>query len=482
MTSAVLRLCGVAFAASLLSAQSTPDTSYQVRMRVVALDNSGQPVTDLNATDLRLADQGKQQRITFFRTPGGKAEASHAGEFSNRGATPSAHATVVLFDLMNQSRADRTTSAKKLAKSLQQLESGDSLYLYVLGLDGTLHAIHAIPRNPAEAFAEDRQWTRQAEKLMDEAMNTLNLADPAGVLQEDVVKKTYVALENVATQISAVPGARDLIWVTNGMPTVSNPRVTCSGDWIDCGLYVPHLAVTLERAGVAVHPICYVGAPSPDVTRDIEEMAGLTGGKAWFGDDLKAALDGIATAARASYLLAYQPKKDFFDSKFHKVRLNAERNGVRLLFRQRYYAIPDQRPAPAIEQSALVGAYANAADGSAIGLRVIASAATATPNNVHLEIRIQPSDVLLAESGKNYEGQVTVLLASYTAAGPTGNPVPKTFNLKLNAEQREKALKEGIPIAQDHAIDGNVQRIRVIIYDPGSRGVGSLTVPVPPRS
>ena len=59
-------------------------------LHVVALDKAGQPVTDLKAGDLRLADDGKPQSIVSLRLNDART-----------GAAALPHLTIILFDLLN---------------------------------------------------------------------------------------------------------------------------------------------------------------------------------------------------------------------------------------------------------------------------------------------------------------------------------------------------------------------------------------------
>jgi VWFA-related protein len=201
-------------------ANGTADPTL-VRLNMIALDASGQPVNDLTASDVRLTDQGKAQRIAFFRRAGAQPAAS-GNEYSNGGASP--HTTAILIDLLNQGRADRIDAARKVGRSLQQLESGESVYLYLLSLEGTLVPIHPIQPQPGQTATPDKTWTQQVEKQVELAMQNVNRGRPVGMSQEDMVKKTYVALETLATQLAAVPGRRDVVWVTNGVPEVFNTK------------------------------------------------------------------------------------------------------------------------------------------------------------------------------------------------------------------------------------------------------------------
>ena len=452
-------LCSFAISGCILSAQSGDEAARLVRLNVVAT------AADLKADDFRVTDDGKAQRIALFRGP--QSANTNAGEFSNR-PVPPPHTTAILLDLLNQKlSADRLDSSRKIGQSLKQLDSGESVYLYLLAFDGRLVPIHAIE----PGAAPNKTWTQDIDATLAKSMKELNKTRPAGMSDEDVVKKSYVALETIANQLALLGGQSDIVWVTNDIPNVWGPK-TCSGDWIECALYVPHLSVTLDRAGVLVQPLSYSGLLNPTATRYMEEMAGLTGGRAYYNEDMRAVIKQLAANASTTYAISYAPPHESWDSKFHKVKVTCERKGVKLEARQRYYALPDTRPGPQQAQATLVAAYQRASDVAEIGLR--ASVSSTTPNMVHVEIRVDPADLLLLESGGEYTGQLTVLLSARAAAGPQGEPTLSTLPLHLKREQ----LKGDIPIARDYPIDAATQKVRLIVLDQSANSVGSLTVPI----
>lgn len=483
-------LCSFAISGCMLFAQGGDEAKRLVRLNVVAT------AADLTADDFRVADDGKAQPIALFRGP--QSANTKAGEFSNRPAPPP-HTTAILFDLLNQSlSADRLDASRRIGQSLKQLDSAESVYLYLLALDGKLVPIHAIE----PGVAPNKTWAQDIEATLAKSMKEFNKARPVGMNNEEVVKKTYVALETLANQLAPFAGRSDIVWVTNGIPIVMGPK-TCSGDWIECALYVPHLSVTLDRAGVVVNPFSYSGnqgqltsgtpknmiQDSKDpansrwamegmgggggdtTTRTMDDMAGLTGGHFYFSADLRAVMKQLDANPSTTYAIAYEPHESW-DSKFHKVKVTCERKTVKLDAKQRYYALPDTRPGPQKAQGTLVAAYQKPSDVSEIGLR--AAVSSTAPNMAHIEIRLDPADLLLHESGGEYTGQLTVLLSARAAAGPQGDPTLSTLPIHLKREQ----LKGDIPIARDYPIDAATQRVRIIVLDQAANSVGSLTVPI----
>src|ERR1700686_3964912 len=103
-------LCTMALAASALMPQAPAPAaapSGLVRLSVAALDASGEPVTDLKMDDFQVTDQGKPQRIAFFRanlTAPPQTPPLGPREFSNRPGQGLPHSSVILFDLLNENQ------------------------------------------------------------------------------------------------------------------------------------------------------------------------------------------------------------------------------------------------------------------------------------------------------------------------------------------------------------------------------------------
>jgi VWFA-related protein len=468
-------VCGLALAAAALIAQAPvfnpPGTL--VHINVTALDGN-EPVGDLSAKDLNVTDQGKPETLLFFRRnslaqPGGPLGPN---EYSNRLGGLLPHSVVILFDILHHNPSDRLNIWHKLRASLPKLESGDGVYFYLLTLEGTLVPLRAIgPKSAA-----DKTWPQDIGDAFDKAMKAASHARPAGMGDEDDVKKTYVALEALGNQLAALPGLRDIVWITNVVPNVSNTKGTCNGDWIDCALYVPHLSVTLDRDNVAVNPLSY--SPSPDLSRDMDMMAGLTAGRSYFEGDIDAVVKQVSKGAANSYSIAYEPAPDTWDSKFHRVRVGAERKGLKLIGKQRYYALPDQRPPAARQQAALVAAYQDPNDLDNIGLRATITPAAGTPKAVHLQIQINLADLLLLEQVGHFTGGLTFLVSDVGASGPIGDPAQSSSMLNLTKEQRDAVLKTGLPLPMDHPFKDGTQKLRIIVLDQSTNAVGSLTLPV----
>jgi VWFA-related protein len=493
-------------AASALLAQAP--AGPLVRLYPVAVDASGQPVTDLTADDFKIVDQNKPESVFLFHGPKTEAPPPKLDvlEFSNRTRAARPHATVILFDLMNQNQPDRLEMWHVLDKSLPQLESGEFLYFYLLNLEGELVPIHAMgPR-----AADDATWPHDVAAALDKAMKTASHGRPVQLGQEDQAKKTFHQLEVLATQLALFPGRRDIVWIANGMQNAYNSKLPCSGDWVDCALYVPHLAVTLATAGVAVDPLSngrdvatgttaisgmdtpigdkgqvrsiqgdtsnQQGAQGTDPALDLTQMARLTGGHAYFRQDIRTVVKQVATDANGAYEVAYAPSADNWDNKFHVIHVTAARPGVKVQVRERYYALTDSRTPLERTKAVLMEAFQSPMDYSEIGLRV-KFAPLDGQTGVHLEIHVDPANLMLHHGdGGKYSGALYCLISDRNGSGPAGEPAVLELKPDLTADQYKSVLKDGLPIEQDHPT--SAAQVRVIVLDENTNEVGSVTFPV----
>lgn len=444
-------------------------------------DSSGQPVTDLAAGDFKIADQGKSQAIFFFRRPDAKATAAlGTSEYANRSGGVTPHSIAILFDLLNEADANRLDTFHWLSKSIPQLESAAQVYFYMLKLDGEL-----VPIRPIGAQdAGDASWLGTFDQKLSKAIGNANLTRPAGIDREDWAKRTYHQIEVISHQLATLPGRRDILWITNMLPSITN-SMPCSGDWVDCGLYVSHMSVTLEHDGAAVNPYYASGVPQPTTSDDLEQMGLLTGGRSYYLTDIRKVIEEVSRSDANRYEIAYAPPAENWDNKFHKIRITCARKGAKLQVRERYYALPDSRSPADRQKEALMAAYQRPFDAANIGLRVKVTPAAAS---VHLDIHVDAADLLLREQGGKFAGAATLALTDWGAAEPSaaaglqarpiGEPAASSFALEMNPEQHDRIMRDGIQLSLDHAITAAVQKVRLLVMDTNTNAIGSVTFPV----
>jgi hypothetical protein len=248
------------------------------------------------------------------------------------------------------------------------------------------------------------------------------------------------------------------------------------------------LTATLDRDNVAVYPVRLPGSLAPadgENTRGtgfassdtLEQFAGLTGGRA-FGADIAAALAQAANDTRTSYLVAFDPPLDKWDGKYHKLRVECGRSGVRLFTKQGYYAFAEDAHEGDQERAAISTGISRSFDIPEIGLHAGLSPSP-NPREMTLDVRIDVADLMLELSGGVFTGQLAVTFAAFLDNGTTRNSSPGTISIRLDPTQRETALKEGVPLKQVVTLGVGLRNLRVIVLDRMSGAIGSLTIPIP---
>jgi hypothetical protein len=125
---------------------------------------------------------------------------------------------VILFDLLNARFDDRAYVANQLVPALQHVEASDSMFLYILTIDGTLYPVHPLPDPETTVRTTARPWTEDIKPLVDRASHKLFGLRPPGLTVDDRVRMTYAALEALAAQVAETPGRKSIIWISHGVP------------------------------------------------------------------------------------------------------------------------------------------------------------------------------------------------------------------------------------------------------------------------
>lgn len=499
----LLLIPAIALALAPQRPEQAPPPSAQVSLNVVALDAKGQNVLDLTAADFQVLDNGKPQSIVSFRRhQAGQPQSAPLGprQYSNRSAAGLPHATVILFDLMNMRFEDRAYVFNQLSHSLQQFESSAYLYLYLITVNNTLYPVRGLPGNQGET-ADQGPWTGDIQARLNEAIKATFGMRPIDLDIDTRVRATFSTLSMVAARLAAVPGRKNIVWITHGVPISLAPNRTLTGDWIDYTPYVRQLSNTLDRADTSIYAVqqsppgslqnqgADMGRSLPGESAPASPMAGmgseetlaefasLTGGRAYQNNDIVGAIKQAVNDAKQSYLLSYAPPPENWDGKFHKLRVTCRRKGVKLQTRQGYYAFAEQGASGKQVQDAMEAAILSPFDAAEVGLRATSSLLTADAPAVHLEIRIDLADVKLTPEAGAFTGQLAVRFVEYQSDGAMRQSKPATLSLHLTPEQRGEALKEGYVLTQDLSVSPQTQKIRVIVFDDESAAIGSLSIP-----
>lgn len=228
-------------------------TTRLVIVDVVAHDKKGQAVTDLEASDLRILEDGKEQPIRSFvfqrggQLPGEpvqEAAALPANMVSNaRKYPPNTALNVVLLDSLNSNLLNQSYVRTEMVKFLEKLPAGQPVAIFTLGRK--LHLVQdfttdltalkrviatfkgegpLLTQNPTGTSEVSMAPTGIAEQTLAELAPQVlaqikDFAEQTTSDQNDVrIQYTFAALTSLGRMLSRYKGRKNLIWVSESIP------------------------------------------------------------------------------------------------------------------------------------------------------------------------------------------------------------------------------------------------------------------------
>jgi hypothetical protein len=208
----------------------------------------------------------------------------------------------------------------------------------------------------------------------------------------------------------------------------------------------------------------------------LQQFADLTGGQ-WFPSEaLDQALRQATSEGRGMYRIGYRPPIERWNNKFHNLRISAEgKGGIGLRVRtiDGYFGDAlEADPRESFQQSAV-----GQTDDSAIAIRATASSSDKGKRWIRFEVRVNATDLLLTQ-GETYTGGFALSFASYTTGWQTDLIDEIPIALNLTASEHDAILRNGIVLSFERTVRPGTSKVRIVVRDPQSGAVGSLTVPV----
>lgn len=442
-------------AATMLSGQAPApegDPTLRINSRavlvdVIVTDESGNPIKGLKKDDFVLKEQGKRQAVSYFEEHRGISDAQARriqmpamppNSFSNYSpiGTPPA-VNILLLDSLNTPATDQMYLRQSAESYLKGLKPGSRLAIFTLSL--RLRAVEGFSDDPvllAKALGYQENNRPEPAVLVpsiaesvaqDTAIGLMNQqvgAGPGGTTSEapaammqsfeqflhesqyaqttDREYRTTQALQQLAIYLAAVPGRKNLIWLTGGFPLnmfgVSDMRfddtvrntinllaasrvalypVDVRGTWT----YTVHSAENVV-SHVQSTPQQLIGPALgfPPTTQDpsninsghsditttsgnlteqthdesasnntsnaaMDMVAQQTGGKAFYNkNNLTGIVNKVVSGSSNFYTLSYTPPEGKMDGAFRKIHVDIPGGKYVLSYRRGYYASDEGRP------------------------------------------------------------------------------------------------------------------------------------------
>jgi VWFA-related protein len=488
-------------------------TTRLVEVSVIVTGKQGRAVDGLTKDDFTVTEDGKPQRIESFSVEKvhilpPPAEPLPPDIYTNRyelkGGAPSA-VTIVLLDLVNTSWRDKYYSRAELVKFLRrQLRAGDRVAIYALS--GDLHLLHDFTSDIAPLIAalggykprpgpDLDNYLPSASSTGDARLDAL-IAKGDGLMYQAYAisraNRTTAALEAIAARVAALPGRKNLVWISGGFPIKTGEVGMGRNFRAD----VERATRVLAAANVAVYPVDargLVARPGPGfgmsgeshATREtMHIMAERTGGRLFLdSNDISGAIRTAINDTKLTYVLGYRPSHGTWDGHFQRLSVKVNRRDVSVRHRTGYVALADESTAAADRADGLERALANPLEATGIRLMAAIKPDTPAPGRLAVRIMIEPADLAFRE----VDGRWTVKLdMAYvqqpTPAGAGMTLVKDEVNLHMRPEAYAKTREEGLIVQKVLPAAASTYKLRIVVRDAGSGAVGSVEIPRAPRA
>ncbi len=515
-----------------------------VLVNVVVTDATGKSVHGLTQHDFVVLEDGKAQSIRSFDEHSGAAtdadpKTPNAGKELTLNLGPNVHTNwvsvpknqvtnILLFDMLNMSTQDLVSAKAELLNTLRHLPEGQQFALFVMGAhlhmiqgftwdkNAMIEAATGLSTHSSLAYSDARSFSSDIGALREtmaakepksfQALIT-TLATEQDIKLESRSLFTSDALYLMARALVAIPGRKNLIWITSGYSFDAQ-----RGD----ADRLSRLTSQLAASQIAVYPIDVRGVidNEPDATtRDSEifapsgdavgpwianmneeqrgtyetmfDIAAQTGGRAFINQNrFLPAISNIIESGANYYTLAYRPSNGKWDGSFRKIQVKTPRRNIKLLYRTGYYALADPLQLPRVEdrERALQIAMQPFAPPSTtliIKTRVVPPADGATP--VKLDYLVDVSDLTTPDQPTTPKKKGINLIFEAVAMDGQGRVVAShawIVKQDLSESELQDMRRRGLQIHQDFPLQAGDYEIRLGVLDRNSGKVGTVNVPV----
>jgi len=352
---------------------------------------------------------------------------------------------------------------REIGGTLKKLEVGGDVYLYFLTNHGDVFPIHALPEEGEETATTGVPWTQNAVPMIEAAVKKFYGLRPVDDWDVELrFKMTEAALVGVGGLMQRIPGRKNLVFVTHGVPITGFSVKT--NQPVDFTVRLRALAENMEAQQIALYAVqqSMRGAGEALISygrETLDLLTSLTGGRVYTSDSADVAIRQAMADSRGNYQLAYATEVPGADGKRHKLRVVCARKDVRLHTAEEYYALGLQMSPEEFESAAFQDAANSSTEASEIG---VGGKASAGVGGERIDLQIDARDLLL-RPGK-------VFLAFVIGDAGVSSPIP--LNVDVRTADGTLSFSKTIPIPP------GVKKVRAIVVDRERRAVGSVTIPM----
>lgn len=308
---ALLMPHALASSAQRQAQQQRPDVPIRIETDLVAIDVTatdagGEYVRDLRAEEFQIFEDGRERPIDFFA-------------LTDEATLSRPIAVVFALDLSGSLRPEETATLRSAALRFTELMKGDAVFAAMT----FNHNVKIIQR-----FTDD-------PRRIESAFGKANKFEGSTRIYDSIDRAVTMLAKQAPRQRRGRPVRRVVVVITDGFDSAST---------IDRKEMVRR-AIEAEVTVYSVTLPSYMLSATQSIGRvitplDATRVVPSTGGRDFAADarDFTPIFRALAEEIRASYVLAYYP--DRRDGKYHEVRVQTTRPGVRLRTNRTGYVAP----------------------------------------------------------------------------------------------------------------------------------------------
>jgi VWFA-related protein len=565
-------------AANNIPAQNTGPvirtTTRLVQISVVVSDKKGQPVTGLKREDFTVLDGGQPQKIATFsgeepKTSSQPVRTLPPNIFTNRrdklGEAPGSN-TILLLDALNTQLRDQIYAHDQVLKFLRTIQPQDHFAIYALTGPGRVEIVHEFTQDDAELLKALKQYeVKQADQSIvpfAQSMDFPGLPSPVlslgsqdsgsssatgrgsgearEIMREDFARfRLYpevAAMIGIANHVAAIPGRKNLIWITGGMRMMNrgqdlpekvkladfgyrlgtpeyaereNDLLRAVGESMNAANVVmygvdvhgtevePGFDVA-RRTGPGVGPGQTSGVPthssalrSSQQRLDAEQslrdtyrrLADETGGGAFYGNnDLREGMSKAFDDGRYAYMIGYYPDHGTWDGKFRKIQIKLAVEGAHARFRDGYYATQEKPELSQDEEKRMQEMASSPLDSTALSMMVsgrhVKTSNPSATRDLEFQVGVDVAQLLLQHAGTHWKGAIDLMFVQKNERLEVIAAEKKHIELDFTDEQYQGMQTTGAIFERHLALMPEAKDVRVLVRDAGSGQIGTVTVPL----
>jgi VWFA-related protein len=534
--STVVALLALALESIAVSAQDASQlprvrvSTRLVQVDVIVRDKNG-PVADLTKDEFVVLDRGRPQGISLFSVESGSSENQPVqplpqntfSDLPQYGTRAPRSLTIVLLDNLNTLSGSaplpyETTpfwledhalanAKQRLIEFLKQADPRDRIAIY--GLTQSLHVLCDFTCNREQLLAVVTKYDVTSHTQRDTAEpGNFHTPGPDVEFNEHLdeeaqelaasdnqarAQTTIAALSAIAAHVADISGRKNLLWLTANLPF--SGRV---------------IARILSRANIAAYPVDARGllprAPQGNLEGVVDadafalgslggppamsaepigigtmhDMADDTGGRAFVNtNDLTGAIRQAIEDSAVTYTIGFYIGSDSIDGKFHEIKLEVKRKGVILHYPRGYFAFQDVPATKEENRSNLLTALHSPIESSAIPVQVrIERVEKPLPHCLSIVGSIDIHNLQVVQDGGVRKVALDVVTIEQDQSGKVVAQSGSTINLQVADKRYTDYVKSGFPFHQYVQPKADATTLRILVEDPSTAVVGSLTIPL----